>query len=126
MSKLIKYSALWLLVLVCSVLPVLSSAQEFRVIPEPDSAEVNPAKGKGERAKKSYTNEDISKAFMNCLIDVDNTLAVLAKKAEAKVVQSESVSQRGFCENRRKDCNKDSRSPDCQIFMEEFLKVKVL
>jgi hypothetical protein len=126
-AKFNKFSAGCFFAVALIFLPVMyPNAQEFKVIPEPDSADLKGLNGKADSAKRIYTKDEISKAYMNCLIDVDNTLALLAKKAEAKVVQYESVSQRGFCENRRKDCNRDSLSADCQTFMEEFVNAKVL
>jgi hypothetical protein len=116
------------LILAWIIVPFMNgAAQEFRVISEPDSAPndsgLKPIK---ERVKRGYTTDEISKAYMNCLIDVDSTIAELAKKAEAKVVQYEMESQRGFCEKRKRGCNKDSTAADCQTFMEEFVNVKVL
>ncbi len=127
MAKLNKFSAGCFFALALIFIPVVyPNAQEFKVIPGPDSADAKGLKGKADSAKRLYNKDEINKAYMNCLIDADNTLASLGKKVEAKVVQYESVSQRGFCENRKKDCNRDSLSADCQTFMEEFVNANVL
>lgn len=73
----------------------------------------------------SPSADEIGRAYMNCLIEVDNTLAELALKAKQKALKSEAESQRAFCANRKRDCLVRSTSPECRTFIEEFSQSKL-
>jgi hypothetical protein len=64
--------------------------------------------------------QELSKVYMNCLIEVDRTLSVLARHAKHKAVESEAESQRAFCANRKRDCQERPQSAECRTFVEEF------
>ncbi|MFN4895336.1 MAG: hypothetical protein ACK5GN_05995 [Pseudomonadota bacterium] len=81
-------------------------------------ASVGDEKARNEAGKAS--NEDVSRAYMNCLIEADKTLAGLAGQVEVKALRAESESQRAFCNNRKRDCVTDARSAECRTFVEEF------
>jgi len=57
---------------------------------------------------------------MNCLNEVDRTLAGLEQYAKHKAVKAEGDSQRAFCANRKRDCQEKPHSAECRTFVEEF------
>ena len=76
--------------------------------------------------QKPDIKEAISKAYMNCLIEVDRSMAELMRHANAKAVRAESKSQRAFCENRKKECKETPDSAGCSTFLEEFNNIDPL
>lgn len=80
----------------------------------------SPATGKNAE-DRTVTPDELSKVYMNCLIEVDRTLAGLAKHAKSKAVQSEAQSQRAFCMNRKRDCQDRPQTVECRTFVEEFI-----
>lgn len=70
--------------------------------------------------QKVDVSQDISRAYMNCLIEVDRTMAELSVKANTKAVRAEAESQKAFCANRKKDCKEAPTSAGCRVFLEEF------
>lgn len=83
-------------------------------------AEVS-ATGPESALEAGVTPEELSKVYMNCLIEVDRTLATLARHAKGRAVQSEAESQRAFCANRKRDCQENPQSAECRTFVEEFI-----
>jgi hypothetical protein len=74
----------------------------------------------------SATQADLSRAYMNCLIEVDKTMSALAGQAKLKALQIESESQRAFCDNRRRDCLSQLDSPECRTFISEFQRTELV
>jgi hypothetical protein len=66
------------------------------------------------------TDADLSRAYMNCLIEVDKTMAALSGNADLKAVRIEAQSQRAFCDNRKRDCQAKRDSAECRTFISEF------
>lgn len=105
----------------------------FALVPGLSSAEGNGGDGRNaatapqttpqqatKQDSKKITSEDISKAYMNCLIEVDKTMSNLAGVTNLKAVRVEVESQRTFCANRKRDCIVNPESAECGIFVEEF------
>jgi hypothetical protein len=84
------------------------------------SASSSAGRSKGHIHYVAPTAGDISRAYMNCLIEVDKTMSVLAGHANLKAVHAEADSQRAFCENRKRDCRVKLDSPECRTFISEF------
>lgn len=85
-----------------------------------DAASPSAATHESQHQPIAVTEADISRAYMNCLIEVDKTMAVLAGHANLKAVRAESQSQRAFCENRKRDCLGHQNSSECRTFIAEF------
>jgi hypothetical protein len=94
-------------------------------IAEPDAASAYLKKRSEDKLAKEQisgaTTEEISKAYMNCLMDVDLMVADLVANDKAKARSSETKAQLAFCENRKKDCKSAPKSPECRVFIEEFV-----
>ncbi len=62
--------------------------------------------------------EDVRKAYMNCLFEVDKAEQSASLNRRAR--QAEAMNQLTFCENRKKDCSLRKDGADCRVFVEEF------
>ncbi len=114
-SRAGRATAIAALVLVLFGLPLPRLAAESEQVSSPNtSLSGNPAK------TRVFSQADLSRAFMNCLIEVDKTMSVLASNSNNKAVRAETKSQRAFCENRKRDCLAQIDSPECRTFISEF------
>jgi hypothetical protein len=113
-------TTLLLVLVVLCVSASVSSADEQHVTQTGEIGEQVTGKQAAEREPVKPTEEQISKAYMNCLIEVDKTLSVLAGNTNLKAVRSEAESQRAFCVNRKRDCVTGPTSSECQTFIDEF------
>jgi hypothetical protein len=74
------------------------------------------------RSKEGGASEDdISKAYMNCLMDVDVMVGELAADKKQRASLAETETQLAFCENRKRECKMSPGSADCKVFIEEFV-----
>jgi|GEM_PF-6394631 len=69
--------------------------------------------------KEKIFRRDLNRAYMNCLLQIDEDLAALADNPKART--SEAQAKRDFCDKRKKDClgtNHDELN--CKIFLEDY------
>jgi hypothetical protein len=109
--------------LTLSLVVVLSAAKlcqaEPAVIATPSS---NGEKVRANQTDSEYiTPEQISKAYMNCLMDVDMMVADMVEGNKNKARRAEREAQLSFCLNRKNDCKNKPNSPGCRVFIEEFV-----
>jgi hypothetical protein len=94
-------------------------------IAEPDTASAYLQKRREDKLAKEQlsgaTSEEISKAYMNCLMDLDLMVADLVANDKQQARSSEAKAQLAFCENRKRDCKSAPKSPECRVFIEEFV-----
>ena len=69
-------------------------------------------------ATESAFRAAVSRAYMNCLRDVDESAAELIRNPKAK--DSEERSMRKFCETRRESCIANGNDSQCQLFTEDY------
>ena len=62
--------------------------------------------------------EEVSKAYMNCLLEADRALESFAGNFRAR--DHESKLHLKLCENRKRDCSLNRGGADCRAFVEEF------
>lgn len=67
--------------------------------------------------KEAQANR-ISRAFMNCLMQIDQNSEQFSKNP--KVIESEQKSAKFFCEQRKADCRQKIDSDDCEAFLEDY------
>jgi hypothetical protein len=116
------YTTISVIVLVVfALVPGLSSAEESgRGGHDVTTARQKTPEQATQQDSNTITSEEISKAYMNCLIEVDKTMSNLAEVTNLKAVRVEVESQRTFCANRKRDCIINPESAECGIFVEEF------
>jgi hypothetical protein len=73
------------------------------------------------RKEIGASDDEISKAYMNCLMDVDLMAGDLVANDKHRARLSETKTQLAFCENRKQECKMRPGSPDCKVFIEEFV-----
>jgi hypothetical protein len=73
------------------------------------------------RKEIGASDDEISKAYMNCLMDVDLMVGDLVANDKHRARLSETKTQLAFCENRKQECKMRPGSPDCKVFIEEFV-----
>jgi hypothetical protein len=72
----------------------------------------------GAEATADAFRSKVSKAYMNCLFDADDTAEGLANNPQAR--DAESRAHRTFCLTRKESCLRLGEDDDCRVFIEEF------
>lgn len=60
----------------------------------------------------------VSKAYMNCLFEVDDVVEGLSNNPQAR--DAEEKAHRVFCQNRKESCLRLGDDADCRVFIEDF------
>jgi hypothetical protein len=97
------------------------------LIAEREQAASHSASTLDQQPKPSIPTEaDLSRAYMNCQIEVDRSISALVGHTNVKAVRVESQSQRAFCENRKRDCLARRDSSECRTFIAEFERSELI
>jgi hypothetical protein len=118
-----EWSAQFIMALgVCGIISTFNVPQEAGAQSKPlvqaeeTQAAVNTAAA--EQKEKMFRTE-LNRAYMNCLLQIDEDLQALARNPKAR--SSELQAKRDFCENRKKDClGTRHDDPNCKIFLEDY------
>jgi hypothetical protein len=104
-------------VLALSGMPIVCClADNHASDPLPQSDNVAVQRGESPRV----TKDEIDRAYMNCQMEVDRNTGELVGKVDRRALVAEVKSQRAFCDNRKHDCARNSQSPECRTFVDEF------
>ncbi len=89
----------------------------FAQVPTPAATAV-PAQTVAATATETAFRAAVSRAFMNCLRDVDESAAEL--KANPRARESEVQYLKKYCEGRRESCIVNGEDAQCKLFIEDY------